>query len=452
MAIWRSPGLASLLIAVALAGCAGAPAPEERSARTDMRATGAKLLAREGRPALPMLRPDSPQDEFVRYAVLNHPAVVAAYYDWRASIEDIVPARTLPDPQFVFQADITNTLSSLMPGLMFDFMGSGKRAAMGREATAASGVARRDYISVVLNTAAEARKAWIELAYVDEATRLQEASIGALGSSLAIADTDYTTVRGRGTLADQVRIANDLAKARSELATLADRRTAVRARFKSALGLAPADPDPVWPSASLAPTPIPGADELWRRAAAANPGLGRMRTMVEMAVAGVEAARRAGRPDFTIGTMVDLRTNPTLVRPLGTLNLPIWREKIAAILAAAEARRDAGVARFSTEQLKLAAELAQMLYMVREADRMIAYIERDALPNFDRSIATAEAAYQSGVTIFGMIPETQLMALAVRLERVGALRDREAAVTELMLLTADVAPAGSPVSETTPRS
>jgi outer membrane protein TolC len=410
------------------------------------------LLAREGRPALPVLRPDSPAEVYVRYAVLNHPAVVAAYYDWRASIEDIVPARSLPDPQFVFQADITHTLSSFMPGLMFDFLGSGKRAAMGREATATSEVARRNYISVVLNTAAEARKAWIELAYVEEAARLKEMSVGALDRSLAIAGTDYATGRGMGTLSDQVRIANDLAKIRSELGALGDRRTAARARFKSALGLARGDPDLVWPQAMLAPTAIPSPDELWQRASAANPELGKMRTMVEMAIADVEVARKAGNPDFTLGTMVDLRTNPTLIRPLGTLNLPIWRDKIAAIRAAAEARRDASMARYSTEELNLAAGLAQMLYMVREADRMIAYIDHGALPNYDRTVATAEAGYQSGTTNAGMIPETQLMALSMRMERVGALRDRENAVTDLMLLTADVAPSGSPMVAAMPHS
>ncbi len=424
-----------------LAGCASPP-PAEKSARADVRATGAALLAREGRPALPVLRADSPPDDFVRYAVLNHPAVVAAYYDWRAAVEEIAPARSLPEPSLTFEADIADTLMSFMPGLMFDFMGAGKRAAMGREATAAAGVARRSYISAVLNAAAAARKAWIELAFVDEAVRLRETSVGTLERSLEIANTDYTTGRGMGTLANQVRITNDIAKVRSDLATLSDRRTAVRTRFKSALGLASADPDPVWPQAALTPTALPAEDELWRRASAANAELGRMRAMVEMAVAGVEVARKAGRPDFTLGVMADLKADPLMVRPTATLKLPIWREKIAATIAAAEARRDASVARVTAEQLNLAAELAQMLYMVREADRMIGYIEHTALPNFDRTIATAEAGYQSGMTGPAMIPETQLMALAMRLERVAALREREAAVTDLMLLTADVAPAG----------
>ena len=425
-----------------LAGCASTPQPGGKSTRTGLHPTGAALLGGEGRPVLPVLRTDSPPDEFLRYAVLNHPAVAAAYYDWRASTEAIVPARSLPEPKFTFEADIADTLMTFMPGLMFDFMGAGKRAAMGREAAAAASVAQRGYISAVLNTAAETRKAWIELAFVDETIRLREMAVGALERSLELANSDYTTGRGMGTLADQVRITNDTAKVRSELATLADRRTAVRARFKSALGLAPADPDPAWPQAALAATALPGEDELWRRASAANAELGRMRAMVEMAVAGVEVARNAGRPDFSLGAMVDFKASPLILRPTASVTLPVWRDKIAANIAAAEARRDASVARVSAELLNLAAELAQMLYMVREADRMIAYIEHTALPNFDRAIATVEAGYQSGMTNPRMIPETQLMALAMRLERVAALRERETAVTELLLLTADVAPAG----------
>jgi outer membrane protein TolC len=417
-----------------------------------MRAAGTKLLSHEGRPALPTLLADSPPEAFVLFAVLNSPSVIAAYYDWRASVEDIVPARSLPDPQFVFQADITHTLSSFMPGLVFDFMGAGKREALGHEATATANVARRAYISAVLNAAGDARKAWIDLAFVDEAVRLKGMAAGSLHASLALADADYSTGRGMGSLADHVRVASQIDQTRRELDSLADQRTSVRARFKAALGLAPGDPDPAWPTAALNPTALPSADVLWRRASEGNPELNRMRTMVETAVSGVEAARKAGHPDFTLGAMVDLRTNPTLFRPLATLDLPLWREKIAAGVAAAEARRDASAARLSAEQIGLAAELAQMLDLVRESDRMIAYIDHDGLPSFNRAVATAEAAYQSGAASPGMIPETQVMALAMRLDRLGALRDRERAVTDLMVLTADAAPVGSPLPAFQPGS
>jgi outer membrane protein TolC len=435
----------ALTLGASLTGCTLAPSLAEKTAREQVAQLGNTFRPTAQRPVLPELRANSPLGEFVRFAVLNHPQVEAAYHDWSAAVSAIAPTRALPDPQFTFEADITDTLMTFMPGLMFDIMTPGKRRAMASEMTATSAVAYRTYVATVLRVASDARKAWIELAFIDEAVRLRESSVGALEQSLEIANTDYTTGKGMGTLANQVRVTNDIAKVRTDLAILGDRRAAARTRFKSALGLAPTDAEPSWPQATLAPTVLPSEDELWQRASSANPELGRMRAMVDMAIAGIEVARKARTPDFTIGGMPDLKADPLMVRPTATVTLPIWREKIAANIAAAESRRDASVARVTAEQLNIAAELAQMLYMVREADRMIAYIEQTALPNFDRTIATIEAGYQSGMTSPGMIPETQLMALTMRIERVGALREREVAVTDLFLMTADIAPAGAPL-------
>jgi outer membrane protein TolC len=249
-----------------------------------------------------------------------------------------------------------------------------------------------------------------------------------------------------GTLEYQSRLANADAKARTELATLGDRRSALRARFKSSLGLTSADPDPAWPNAALTVTVLPPAEELWQRIQADNPGLAQMRAMVDMSLAGVAVARKSGTPDFTVGLMADLKADPLMVRPTASATLPIWRDKIAATVAAARAKHDAAVARVNAEQLNLAAELAQMLYMVREADRMIAYIDDTALPIYERTVATVEAGYQSGMTEPAMIPETRFMALDMRLERANALRERESAVTDLLLMIATIAPSGAPLA------
>jgi outer membrane protein TolC len=423
-----------------LAGCVAA-SHEEQAAAARVQQTGAVLRPAGRKPELPVLTADSPLSDYLRYALLNHPQVGAAFYDWRAAVEAITPARSLPDPQLTFQADIADTLMTFMPGIMFDFMTRGKRVAMGREAAAASEVAYRNYATTVLRTAATVRKAWIELAYVDEALRLREASLGAIDQSAALNASDYATGRGMATLGTQVLFLNSTAQVRATIAALEDRRVTARTEFKSALGLSPDDADPPWPHLVLTTTPLPPEPELWRAAKAVNPELASMRAMVEMAMAGVEVANTTGTPDFALGAMIDLKADPLMVRPTASLTFPIWRDKIAATIAAAEARRDAAVARLNAEQLNLAAELAQMLYMVRESERMISYLEGTALPNLERSLASAEAAYQSGMDGPGMIPQTRLMALGMRLERLEALRQRETAVTDLLLMIADVAPA-----------
>jgi outer membrane protein TolC len=144
--------------------------------------------------------------------------------------------------------------------------------------------------------------------------------------------------------------------------------------------------------------------------------------------------------------MADLKADPLMVRPTATVTLPIWRDKIAATIAAAEARHDAAIARLDAEHLNVAAELAQMFYMVRESDRMIAYIETTALPNLERVLASAVAGLQTGMSRAAEIPAARLMALDMELERLGALRQREDAVTDISLMIADVAAAGAPLS------
>jgi outer membrane protein TolC len=441
----RQPFTATLgLLALGLAaGCTLPPQPAEKTARSELRSTGAALLPSHGRPALPVLNADSPLQDYIRYSVLNHPSVAAAYYDWRAAVEEIAPNRAQPEPQLTLEADIADTLMTFMPGVMFDFMGAGKRAAMARESTAAAEVTHRAFIVAVLNAAAETRKAWVELAYLEDTDRLYATTIHVVDESLALVNAEYVTGRGMGTLEKQLRLQNLAAEHHAHHAGLADRLVAAHSRLKSALGLLPSEPDPAWPHPSLSATPLPTADELWQRAQTVNPELGKMRAMVEMTVAGVEVARKAGRPGFTLGAMADLKADPLMVRPTATLTLPIWREKIAATIAAAEARREAAIARVDAEQLNLAAELAQMLYMVRESDRMLGYIDGTALPNIERSYATLEAGAQSGMTNAAMIPETRLMALDMRHERVETLRQRETAVVDLSLMIADVAPLDS---------
>jgi outer membrane protein TolC len=316
---------------------------------------------------------------------------------------------------------------------------------MARETAAQSEVAYRKYVAIVLRTGTAVRKAWTELAYVEDAARLRERALKEIEQAVALSAADYTTGAGMGNLEAQVRALNAAALVRSELATLRDRRTAARARFKYSLGLAPDDPDPTWPVAVLAPATVLPEAELWSLARATNPEIASMQAMVDMAVSSVAVAERSRAPDFALGAMVDLKASPLMLRPTASVTLPIWREKIAATIASAEARRDAAVARLDAERLAVAAELARMIFMVRESDRMIEYIDATALPNIDRILASAEAGYQSGMGRASEIPATRLMALDMQLERLGALRQREDAIAELALIIAEVSPGVAPL-------
>ena len=377
----------------------------------------------------------------MRFALLHHPAVAAARHDWEAAQHSIAPAKSLPDPQLTFQADITSMVMSLMPGVMFDIMNPGKRAAMGREAEAALAVARAQYSGTLVSVASEARRALIELAYLDAAFALSTASADTAEQSELLAASAYAAGRGMdASLAAQIQAADTAERFRSEAAQLLDRRTAARARLKSALGLPHEAADPPWPTGTLTASALPTAAELWQRVQTSNPDLARMRAMVEMAVAGTAVARRGGSPDFSVGLMADVRAAPWMWRPSATMTLPIWRTKIRETIAIAEARREAAAARVSVEQLDMAAALARMRAMVDEADRMIDYLDRSALPAIAQQRRAAESGYRTGAGSAAMILEAAAMELAMQSERLAALRERELAVIDLLAMTAVVTP------------
>ena len=104
--------------AVLLPGCKGIPTKSERQSRADMKAVTQTYRPDGQKPVLLPLMATSSLSNYLAYALLNQPKVEAAYYDWAASIERITTARSLPDPQFTFQMDIQNIITSIMPGLM----------------------------------------------------------------------------------------------------------------------------------------------------------------------------------------------------------------------------------------------------------------------------------------------------------------------------------------------
>ncbi len=439
-----SPTVVFLLIVATagfVAGCATRPIREESQARDRV----AELERIRASLAVPELHSESGIEDYLRFALLENPRVQAAHAGWRAAVEDITPARSLPDPKLTFEADIADMLMTLMPGLMFDFMGPGKRAAMGREAAARSEIAYQEYRSAVLKVAVELKKTWADLAYLDTALVLRADALAALDRSLAFARADYAVGKGMGTLEDQVKARTDTERLKLEIVNLNDQRAATRAKFKAALGLAREDADPAWPTVFHPSSAPADEDTLWARLLEANPDIESMRTMVKMAVAEVDLSRKSRVPDFALGGMTDLKASPRMIRPQAELTLPIWRDKIAATIAASEWRHETAEARLSAERIEMAAELAQMTYMVREADRMIAFIDGNALPGIEQSLQSARAGYQSGMVSLAAIPTMELMALDMRLERAAAVREREQVLAELSLLVVGQSPDGAPL-------
>jgi outer membrane protein TolC len=224
----------------------------------------------------------------------------------------------------------------------------------------------------------------------------------------------------------------------------------LQTQLKAALGLKHDDPDP--PTTRRFESTIIDIppEQLLTRALENNPRLRIMEAEIRQADAAIRVAQRGRIPDFTLGLEVDVKPSPFVWRPQAGMTLPIWRDKIAAQIAAAQSGKRAAEARLSAEQITLAVDLAQQSFMLRESDRNLRLLQERLLPRAQNSLEIAQAGYGSARVGFIDLIDAQRTFLEFRLAEVDAKAQRELALAELSLLVLGQVPTGAPVLATEP--
>jgi outer membrane protein TolC len=395
------------------------------------------------RPTLPALSGQSSLAEYLRHAMLAHPQVEAAYFDWYASVENITVARSLPDPQLTFQADIMDVVTSVMPGLTQSFPGPGKLRAAGNASAEAGRGKYFAFETAVLQSAFALKKSYYRLWFLDEKIRVDGEMLQLLAELERIARSKNES--GQATLQDVYRAQIEEDRLATEVAGLEDSRSLLRAEFKAALGLTREQPDPPMPERFEATTLDLTPEQVLDSAFARNPQLKAMAAEVRSAEALLQLAYRAKVPDTSLGLMADAKMAPILYRPLAGLTLPIWRDKLAAQIAAAQANKFAAQARMSLEQINLILVFAEKSFDGRENSRTLALLREKLLPKARQSLELARSAYLSGKTDFFNLIDAERTLLDFRLSEISARSEREMILSELGLLIAGVPPETAPL-------
>lgn len=429
-----------------LAGCRGLPTREERAARRHIEAVAAAYRPDNRRPVLPPLDPEGGLSNYLAYALLNHPDVEQAYQAWRASVELVTAERSLPDPTLSFQADIASTVNMLMFGLSQKLPGPGKLRLRAEVASARSEAAYQRFEQKVQQVAFQLKRTYYELFFLDEQIRITRRNLQLLCELEAIARA--RNAAGQVTLQDvlRARIARD--RVETDLANLEDSRRPKMTAFKAALGLLPDQPDPPLPRFTSTPLEV-DEEQLLQIAFESNPSLAALAEEIRAAEAAIALAYREKVPDFTLGAMADVKNSPTLLRPLASMTLPTWRDKIAADIARAQAARLAAEGRLEAAQIALAVTLAEKAFAYREVSRNLALLQDKLIPQSALSVAVARAAYLTGdITFFNLI-DAELQQLTYELGEVQARTLREVLMAEITLIVAGIPPAERPWSSST---
>lgn len=420
-----------------VAGCAGIPTKNEKAARADLNMTEATYRPESERPALPTLTSSSDLSELMEYAILNNPRAEAAFYEWKAAVEEITTARSLPDPMLNFDAEIMEgVLEALTPMLMTDPMsnwpGPGK---LGLRADAAYGEAlkkRAVFENELLATALAVKRAYYQLWVVEEQIRWTRETLALVDDMERI--SRERLVVGTVTQQDVLRAQIERDRLKTEFANLEDSRTPIEARLKSALGMPPDERLPTL-KLRLEPTPPDFTEQsLLEIAFERNPRLKEMRAEVTQAIALYQLARKTTVPDYSFSVGGDVKASPVPLMPSFGITLPIWRDKIAAEIARESAGVGAARARLSAEELELAVRFAETAFAWREADRAVKLYGNRLVPKGRASLESARAGYIAGISSFLDLLDAERSLLEYWLSHATAMGQREIVLAEMSLI------------------
>jgi cobalt-zinc-cadmium efflux system outer membrane protein len=432
-------------VVLVLAGCRGIPAPGERQERHDFGSVADEYRPQNRPAVLPELTAQSSLSNFVEYALLNSPAVGAAYYDWSVSVENITVARSMPDPQLTFQAYIQNMITSLMPGFAWNFPGPGKLKVRGKVAVVESQGKYFTFESAVLQTAFNLKQSYYQLGLLEEQIQLKHETIVLLESQEQALRAQNTA--NEATLSDLLRVESELDRARNELSNMNDSFRPALESFKAALGLAPGQRDPPIPAHFEAADTSPEA--LLAAALQNNPQLKAMEADVRKAEAEITAAYKERVPDFSVALMADAKASPVLYWPQAAMSLPIWRDKIAAEIAGAKAEELAAQSRLKAGQIELVVSFAEKSFACRQTGRNLALIENELIPRARESLEIEQAGYRAGAGNFSGLTDAELALVDLKNEAIQAQTDHEIALADLSLMVAGLPPTSAPLLSAT---
>lgn len=436
--------VAATAFASILAGCSGISTEGERRAARELASVGETYRPEGRRPALPVLGAEAPLRDFLLFALLNQPRVEAAYFDWVAAVRRITLARSLPDPMLNFESDVSDMVMSLVPGLMQELPGPGKLKWAGNVATAESDARYFAFEAAILEIAYRLKQAYYELHFLDAKLKVNREMFGIVGEIERLARVQSEV--GKVTLQDVLRAQIERDRIETEIANLEDSRNPLLAQFKAALGLRPEEAAPPVPVHFESTSPALTSEALVVEALERNPRLKALEAEVRGADASIRLAYKARLPDFRVGVDVDVEAAPAIVTPQLRMTIPLWRDKIAAQLEAAQAEKRARESRLSEEQILLAVDFAEKAFLYRESSRDLELLTDRLLPKAEQSLQVAESGYVSGKVDFLSLLDAQRTLLSFRLSEIEARVQRELSLAGISLLILGIPPAGAPAS------
>lgn len=395
---------------------------------------------------LPDLDENASLQDYIRYAALNNAGLEAAFNRWRAALEKIPQARSLPDPKFSYGYFIQEVETRVGPqrqkfelSQMFPWFG--KLSLRGDVASEAANAARQKYEAAKLKLFYRVKKVYYEYYYLARAIAITKENMKLLSDLESVARMKYKA--GAAPYAAVIKAQVELGRLQDRLKTLQDLRNPIVAKLNAALNRASDAPLP-WPKPFQEEKMDVSEDQLIAWLQENNPELKALEFMTAKEKIGIDLARKNYYPDIMLGVgMVDTDDaimpdaedsgKDPVVAMIG-INLPIWYGKYRAAEKAARARHLAALKRKADKENNLLADLQIALFNFRDAHRKIDLYGDTLIPKAKQSLEVTQQGFESGKVDFLNLIDAERLLLEFQLSYERALANHAQRLAELEML------------------
>lgn len=443
-----------LFAALAATACASQRERDSYAAFDDLAATFRPL----GEAPAPITSASTLQDYLV-LALERNRTLQADAQRWRAGLERVPQARSLPDPTFTYGGFIERVETRIGPqrhrfGLMQRVPWPGKLSAASGQALEEAEAKRARTESTRLRVVFEVRAAYADYYYLARELAVTRETLELVRHWEAVAQARFRT-GARAAHRDVVKAQVEIGRLEDRVASLVQARDPRSQRLRELLDLAP-QTDLPWPRPFPLRALARSEGEVYGLLHEHSPRLREVGQQIAARERGVDLARQSYFPDLSFGfdyievgparnRGVTGSGDDAIVGKVG-LSLPIWVGRNAASVAEARARLRAAELDRHALDTKLQTGVARGLFAYRDAERKLSLYRDSLIPKGEESLQTTAVAFENGEGDFLNVLDAERLLLEFHLSRERALVDRETALASLELLTG--AELGAPVGET----
>lgn len=386
------------------------------------------------------------RDELIRSVLESNPEIPGARSAWRAALERVPQAGSLADPTVSYSVAPLSVGSSdvrfgdvLRVGQPIPF--PGKLDLREEVAAAEASAAENEIADVRLKLATMAALLWDGYWLVERALEINEEHLALLDSFQQVATSRYAA----GLVAQQAPLQAEVEAAHllHQEVVLETRRRVLTSQINALLHRGPRKPLPP-PAPELAgdegrsrgaPRDLAALEArvLEAQALASRPELLAQAAEVEAREAGVELAKLAGKPDFEVMTSYNsMWSMPDHRWMVGVgVRLPIWRKRIRAGIAEAEAELDATRSALDRKNDEVREQVAVAHERLQEAHHVVELYENRVLPAARDQVQAARSGFETGGNTMLSLIDAERSLRTAELNYYQALADASTRRAEL---------------------